>query len=281
MSDPAHRLLVTAAMTLVSFALATWPAQPVAAAPSAKIVSSGRLSGLRYHEVAKGDTLASVARRYGIAAADIRAANGMRTDRLYVGARLLLDAPNPGRPAPTAATGTYTVVAGDSVAKIATRSGTTVAALVAANHLASPNQIRVGQTLQLAAGSAMRCPVKGATFAYDWGFPRADGARFHEGLDMFAPGGTPIVAPTDGTVTYGRSATPGLFATLKGTNGWQYYSAHLSKAAKGGAVKAGDVIGYVGNTGDAAGGATHLHLEIRPLDGRPTNPFPLVAAACA
>jgi len=275
-------------MTLCSYALASWPARPAGATPTpaapAAVVESGRLSGLRYHVVAKGETLKGIAKRYGIAATSIRSANGMAKDTVYEGARLLLDEPNPGRMAPGAAPGattTYTVVAGDSLARIATRTGTTVPALVAANALASPDRIRIGQQLVIAgAPVGMVCPVAGATFAFDWGFPRADGARFHEGIDMMAPLGTPIVAPVDGTVTYGSAATPGKFATLKGTNGWQYTSAHLSKTARGGKVKAGDVIGYVGNTGDAQGGVTHLHLEVRPLDGRPVNPFPLVAAAC-
>ena len=281
-----HRIRVVIALTLCSFALASWPARPAGAAPAsaALVVPDGRLSGLRYHVVAQGERLTGIARRYGVPADVIRRANGMTRDTVYVGARVLLDEPNPGRTAPGAVPGAataYTVVAGDSVAKIAKRFGTTTPAIVAANGLPSANQIRVGQQLIVnGPTSTMTCPLPGATFAFDWGFPRADGARFHEGVDMFAPLGTPILAPVDGTVTYGTATTPGRFATLKGANGWQYYSAHLSRVAKGGKVKAGDVIGYVGNTGDARGGATHLHLEVRPLDGRPVNPYPLVKDAC-
>lgn len=283
-----HRLAVVVVMTMTSFALASWPARPAGAAPTgaAKVVDVGRLSGLRYHVVAPGEGLKAISKVYGIPTAQIRSANGMTKDTVYAGARLLLDEPNPGRMAPPSEAGaaaTYTVVSGDNLAKIAKRNGTTTAALVAANQLKSANQIRIGQVLTIAGAPTpgMVCPVAGSTYAFDWGFPRADGARFHEGIDMMAPGGTPILAPTDGTVTYGSSTMSGKFATLKGSNGWQYYSAHLSKTAKGGKVKAGDVIGYVGNTGDAKGGATHLHLEVRPLDGRPVNPYPLVKAACA
>jgi LysM repeat protein len=285
-----HRIAVVVALTLTSFAASSWPARPVGAAPAAaaKVVPNGRLSGLRYHEVLKGESLASIAKKYALTPDVIRSANGMAKDTVYLGARLLLDEPNPGRMTPPAggapaAAATYTVVSGDTLAKISKRNGTTIAALVDANHLKSANQIRIGQVLTIAAAGPAGpvCPVAGSTFAYDWGFPRADGARFHEGIDMFAPLGTPILAPVDGAVTYGTSSISGKFATLKGANGWQYFSAHLSKTAKGGNVKAGDVIGFVGNTGDAKGGATHLHLEIRPLDGRPINPFPVVSAACA
>jgi len=282
-----HRLLVVVAMTLTSFALASWPARPAGAAPSAaaKVVDSVRLSGLRYRLVAPGEGLKGIAKTYGIPVAQIRSANGMTKDTVYAGARLLLDEPNPGRMAPPAGSGptsTYTVVAGDTVARIAKGHGTTTDAIVAANQLKSANQIRIGQVLTISGGQTpgMVCPVAGSTYAFDWGFPRADGARFHEGIDMMAPAGTPILAPTDGKVTYGSSNVSGKFATLKGSNGWQYYSAHLSKTAKGGKVAAGDVIGYVGNTGDAKGGAPHLHLEIRPLDGRPVNPYPVITAAC-
>lgn len=279
-----HRIRVLIVMTLVSFALASWPARPAGATPAASaasVVPNGRLSGLRYHEVAKGESLKSIAKKYGVPAAQIRSANGMSKDTVYLGARVLLDEPNPGRMTPpgSGAAGIHTVAAGDTLGKIAKKYGTTIDALVAGNQLKSANQIRIGQ--QVAVGAAgPACPLPGSTFAFDWGFPRADGARYHEGVDMFAPLGAPIIAPVDGVVTYGSAATPGKFATLKGSNGWQYYSAHLSKTAKGGKVKAGDVIGYVGNTGDAKGGATHLHLEIRPLDGRPVNPFPVVSAAC-
>ena len=82
-----HRLLVVAGLTLVSFALASWPARPAGAAPTtgAAVVTSGRLSGLRYHEVAKGEGLKSIGRKYGIPAAQIRSANGMTKDTVYLG----------------------------------------------------------------------------------------------------------------------------------------------------------------------------------------------------
>jgi LysM repeat protein len=59
-------------------------------------VSSGSLGGIRYHVVAKGDSVASIARTYGVDADTIRTINGIVGDKLYLGARVLLDPPNPG-----------------------------------------------------------------------------------------------------------------------------------------------------------------------------------------
>ncbi len=189
---------------------------------------------------------------------------------------------------------------GDSFARIAKRTGTPVATILALNHLkvsqvlqprqrllvlgpaAAPAPAAARSTPAAAAASGVRvisCPVPGSTFTYDWGFPR-EGGRYHEGLDMFAPAGTPVLAPVDGTVTVGRSGISGSFWNLAGTDGWSYFGAHLSKLAKTGKVRAGDVIGYVGNSGDAAGGPTHLHFQMRPSKGRPTNPFPYMSVSC-
>jgi len=189
---------------------------------------------------------------------------------------------------------TYMVKRGDSFARIAKRTGSTVATILALNHLEVTHTLQPGQRLLVpapatapAAASApnggstpvVGCPVPGATFSYDWGFPR-EGARYHEGLDMFAPAGTPVLAPVDGRVTVGHSGISGNFWNLAGVDGWTYFGAHLSRLARTGTVHAGDVIGYVGNTGDAAGGPTHLHFQMRPTNGRPTNPFPYMSVSC-
>ena len=125
----------------------------------------------------------------------------------------------------------------------------------------------------------VRCPVRGAHFMNDWGFPRSD-TGFHQGNDLMAPRGTPIVASVSGTVTQGVGSIGGRFFRLTAKDGTVYYGAHMSKFGKAGRVRAGDVIGYVGNTGDAAGGATHLHFEIHPAGGTAVNPYMYLVRAC-
>jgi murein DD-endopeptidase MepM/ murein hydrolase activator NlpD len=113
-----------------------------------------------------------------------------------------------------------------------------------------------------------RFPVAGlATFIDDWWFPRITGQfHLHQGTDIFAPIGTPVRAPADGVLRHSDGGLGGLSAYVTQADGTYYYMAHLSAfvpgQADGLAVKVGDVIGYVGNTGDAVGGPAHVHFEI-------------------
>jgi murein DD-endopeptidase MepM/ murein hydrolase activator NlpD len=109
------------------------------------------------------------------------------------------------------------------------------------------------------------CPVMGPrAFSDDFGAPRtAGGYHPHAGNDILAPMGARIVAPFDGTATAGHDTLGGLTVNVTGANGY-VYNAHLSKIGKTGKVRAGDVIGYVGNSGDAQGGPTHDHFEWHP-----------------
>ena len=127
----------------------------------------------------------------------------------------------------------------------------------------------------------MFCPVDGPVdFIDSWGFARS-GGRTHKGVDMMASSGTPTVAPVSGEVVHRGSSLGGLSWYVYGDNGNTYYGTHLAGYANQGAgwVEAGTLIGYVGDTGNAAG-TPHLHFEIHPGGGSPVNPYPATAEAC-
>lgn len=119
------------------------------------------------------------------------------------------------------------------------------------------------------------------TFSDTWGAARGGGTRTHQGVDIFAPAGTPVLAVEDGVVRQGSNELGGLVAVLQADDGTRYYYAHLLAyvGESPRRVKAGDPIGQVGNSGNARGTPPHLHFEIRH-GSTPTNPFPeLVAVA--
>jgi murein DD-endopeptidase MepM/ murein hydrolase activator NlpD len=108
----------------------------------------------------------------------------------------------------------------------------------------------------------------GAQYGHDFGNFRAD-TGFHEGSDLFAPGGTPLVAVQAGVLrNVGWNRLGGWRLWVEDSHGNWFYYAHLSAyspiATEGAHVNAGDVVGFVGNTGDAQGGPAHLHFEIHP-----------------
>ncbi|MBK5221893.1 MAG: peptidoglycan DD-metalloendopeptidase family protein [Acidimicrobiia bacterium] len=123
------------------------------------------------------------------------------------------------------------------------------------------------------------CPVTPSSFVDSYGAPRS-GGRSHKGVDMMAPIGTPAVAPVSGRVEHRGNTTGGLSYHLHGDDGNYYYGTHLSAYGASGQVAAGTVIGYVGDTGNAAG-IPHLHFEIhRGGRGNSINPYATVRASC-
>lgn len=112
--------------------------------------------------------------------------------------------------------------------------------------------------------------VGGATYTDDFGVPR--GAGVHEGNDLLAPCGTPVIAVVDGTVRLDWGSRSGWMVTLVGRGSWYRYihmgvagneSSAMAKGLRNGSgVKEGQVISYVGRTGDAQGAPCHLHFEL-------------------
>ncbi len=112
-----------------------------------------------------------------------------------------------------------------------------------------------------------------------WGASRDGGGRSHEGVDIFAPRGTPVVAVAEGYITRtGNHGLGGKQVWLRDNAiGNSHYYAHLDSVLtqSGNRVKVGDTLGLVGNTGNAAGGATHLHFGIYSTGGA-VNPYPYI-----
>jgi murein DD-endopeptidase MepM/ murein hydrolase activator NlpD len=120
------------------------------------------------------------------------------------------------------------------------------------------------------------------TFSSTFGAPRS-GGRSHQGADIFAPMGTPLVACERGVIArMGTGSLGGIKLWVVGESGTEYYYAHLIDYAPGitdgTRVEAGDVIGYVGNTGNAISTPPHLHFEIHPDGGDAIDPYPLLHA---
>ena len=126
-------------------------------------------------------------------------------------------------------------------------------------------------TPKLTAGGYV-FPVYGpSAYGDTFGAPRGDvSGGWHHGDDIFAPLGAPLLAVADGTVfSVGWNNVGGWRLWLRDRKGNEFYYAHLSaytKLARNGArVKAGQVLGFVGNTGDAQGTPFHLHFEVHPV----------------
>ena len=123
-----------------------------------------------------------------------------------------------------------------------------------------------------------RFPVAGlASYSHDWWYPRfGPGWRLHQGTDIFAAHGTPVRAPVDGTVKITNGGLGGLSVYVVQADGTYWYLTHLAATAEGlengSSVTTGQVVGFVGASGNAAGGAPHLHFEVHPGGGGAIDP---------
>lgn len=234
------------------------------------------------YRVRPGDTLSGIARRHGVGVDALAAANRIANpDRVTAGAVLTVpDKPAPVAAATAPAARTHRVRPGETLGGIAARLGTTVAELAARNGIRDVNRVVAGTVLRL--GPAWVCPVGVASrFTDDFGAPRGGGRR-HQGVDLVAQRGAPVVASVAGELRHVPNPLGGLAFELHGDDGAVYYGAHLDRLlAPPGRVALGALIGTVGTSGNAAGGVPHLHFERQPRPGvPPENPMPFLLAVC-
>lgn len=133
----------------------------------------------------------------------------------------------------------------------------------------------------LAQPGKVTFPIAGQyDFIDSWGFSRS-GGRSHQGADIFSPRHTPVVAVESGMVSHKDNSLGGITVYLQGDSGNRYYYAHLQTREPlpaDGRVAAGQVLGTVGNSGNAAGTPPHLHFEAKPGGGASVNPYPILSA---
>jgi murein DD-endopeptidase MepM/ murein hydrolase activator NlpD len=135
-----------------------------------------------------------------------------------------------------------------------------------------------GQIATVAGAALQACPAPGTSFGDSFGAPRS-GGRSHAGVDMMGPYGGPIYAALPGSVSFSSSSLGGNQAYVHSAGGTYTFYAHLqSYAGSSRSVSAGELIGYIGDTGNATG-TPHLHFEYHP-NGTLVNPTPFVAAVC-
>lgn len=152
-----------------------------------------------------------------------------------------------------------------------------------------PTEVRPEHPIVVTELGASNCPVAGDhDFISSWGFARDGGRRKHQGNDIFAARGTPVVAITSGEVIkVDRVDSPGELGGrtvwTRNDDGVRFYYAHLEEVNPdlkvGQHVTVGDQLGTVGTSGNARGTDPHLHFEIRPPGG-PIDPYPLLSKIC-
>ncbi len=219
----------------------------------------------------KGDTVWEIARRAGVPVRAVISANGLEPPfALRPGQRL--DVPSAKR---------HTVRRGDTIYGISRRYGVDRASLVGLNGLTAPYTIRPGQRLRLPATARPAAPPRDAAAAlppragplFAWpvegriveGYGAGGGGRFNDGVNIAADRGRPVRAADDGVVAYAGSELRGLgnLLLIRHAGGWVTAYAHNEAllVGRGDAVRRGQVVGRVGQTGNV--GSPQLHFEIR------------------
>jgi murein DD-endopeptidase MepM/ murein hydrolase activator NlpD len=149
-------------------------------------------------------------------------------------------------------------------------------------------EARAGRQIQVSRGAQQgtyACMMaRPYSYIDSWGFARSGGRR-HQGTDVMAPFGTEVYAFTNGRISsLSTNRLGGTVLYLWGDDGVRYYYAHLQGYAAGTfvgkRVQAGQLIAYNGNSGNARGGAPHVHFEVHPGGGSAVNPYPWLLEVC-
>lgn len=164
--------------------------------------------------------------------------------------------------------------------------GLFLAVFLGAGILLSPFLGKAASILSLldsAPLSSLPVPVQGIhpfQLVDTWGGPRP-GGRLHQGIDIFAKSGTPVLSTTEGLLLKkGEDPIGGKFMFILGPGGYGHYYAHLKDwgaQSEGSWIRAKEVIGLVGNTGNAKTTPPHLHYGVYRWTGEAINPYPLFA----
>lgn len=191
------------------------------------------------------------------------------------------------RAAAAAATSTTVITPAATTTTVATTTTTTAGETTSTTGSADTTTTGETTTTTLPPPSAggRACPVDGFTSYTDtWGAPRS-GGRSHEGVDMLGARWTPLVAIESGKIrSLASGGLGGVSIWLTGTSGDRFYYAHLEAWADGlsvgQTVQVGELIGYMGTSGNAPSYTPHLHFEYHPGGGAAANPYPLVKSLC-
>lgn len=229
------------------------------------------------YEVRTGDTLTSIASRYGIPVSWIMVSNNLMSTTIYPGQKLYVPAGGV----------LHTVRAGETLAAIAAAYGVSETVIAETNGVRENPQ--PGQRLYIPNPATVPAPWAGQAQGFMWpvrgSISSTFGPRvhpiygipsFHTGLDIAVPEGTAVRASASGIVTFsGWQEGFGLLVVIDHENGYETYYGHLSKllVSAGQRVSQGEVIALSGNTGLSTG--PHLHFEVHYF-GSPVDPRPLL-----
>lgn len=225
--------------------------------------------------VREDDTVAGIAKMFGVSANTIMWANDLKSKTLRVGQELVI-LPISGVK--------HTVKSGDTLQSIARKYKADLDDILSYNHLEASDKLALGDTILIPDGVVSAAPASNIASSQQSapvgfylrpinGGRKSQGIHGYNGVDLAAPVGTPIMASAAGTViiarTSGYNGGYGLYVAIRHDNGTQTVYGHMSRVnvSVGERVDRGEVIGAVGNTGRSTG--PHIHFEIRGA----RNPF--------